>query len=233
MDWLRGFLGSSKSDGTNTDPRQAVYVHLRRDGGIFVVKGTGEELLATEPELLEIVRAVVANRAVVIYSRDDPRSDPPDEVTRLFREMLDLKPAFKLLDQPHPHAAVPRGGTSLLQAAFQDRADVVEDLVRRGAPVDAKDPDGMTALMYASNKGSASAAAALLAIGADANATDNEGNTPLMFAAQGGHEAIVDALLAAGADVRPEGKRGFRAYDFAKQNGHTGLLLRLTTPTAT
>jgi hypothetical protein len=224
---LGSLFGKPADEVSMPDQQVSLYVHLRADGGIFVVKGSGEEFLATEDQLLDLVRSVVDDKGVVIYSRDDPQHDPPAELTRVFKRMVDLRPTFQLLDKPHPHASLRGGATTLMQAAFASNLSLIDDLVRRGGTLEARDVDGMTALMYASNRGNGPATSELIRLGAVVNARDAEGNTPLMFAAQGGHEAIVDQLLRAGADLHLQGKAGFTAFEFARQNGHAELLPRL------
>jgi ankyrin repeat protein len=205
-----------------------LYVHLRKDGGIFAVKGSGEQGLLTEMKLMSELKKTVASGGILLYSRDNPTAPPSTEVDRLFRSMVDLRPTLQLVKEAHPDApGPPDGATTLMQSAYLGLHEVVEDLLRRGSPVNARDDSGYTALMYASQKGHASCLRVLLKGLADVNARDNDGNTPLMFAAQGGYLDAVDVLLAAGADRSLRGRAGFTAFAFARQNGHGSLLDRL------
>jgi ankyrin repeat protein len=223
--WLR------QEPDRKSPERAALYVHLRADLGIFSVKGTGAQGLLTEQQLLAEVSRIVGAGGLVLYSRDDPSRDPPEEVDRVFRSIVALHPRIQLMMEPHPDASSPPGGaTTLMQAAHFGDVEVVTDLIRRGAAVDGRDIDGYSALMYAAQRGQVGTARALVEAGAPVDAFDEEGNTALMFAAQGGHELVIDLLLAAGADITPRGRGGLSALDFARQNGHRSLLLRLAPP---
>jgi hypothetical protein len=216
-------MPGSSDDG---DDRPALYVHLGFDGGIFVVRDSGQSGWVTEAELerdLDALRG--APGGVVLYSRDHPESDPPPFLERTFRLIVDRKVPIRLLAEPHPDVlAVERAGaTALMRAAYQDDIGAVTDLLRRGVPLEAHDRDGFTALMYAANRGALAAGRALLAAGADANAADAQGSTPLMFAAQHGFEQIVGLLLAHGADPDRGGSDGLTAEGFARQNGHRAV----------
>jgi ankyrin repeat protein len=207
----------------------SLYVHLRNDGGIFVVRGTGEQALITEADLMKEVDQLIERGGRLLYSRDDPDRRPSDEIERLFRAIVDRSPAqLQLLERPHRDAPGPNeGATTLMQASFTGQHAVVADLLHRGSPVDDHDKDGYTALMYAAQAGQVPCIEALLGGGANPNEQDRDGNTPLMFAAQHGNRDAIDILLAAGADPRPRGKSGFRAADFARQNGHFKMVDRL------
>lgn len=228
---MRNLLGKLREqDGSAHDgpPREDVlYVHLRDDGGIFTVRGTGEQGLVSSGQLLTEVARIAGVGGLLLYSRDHPDREPPDRVTRLFQLIVDRRPAIKLVSKPHQDA-VPRDGTSsLMVVAFLGDVDAVVDLLDRGAAVDDQDNVGQTALMYAANAGKSDVVGRLLVAGADPNRRDHEGNAPVMFAAQHGYAEIVGALLAAGADASLRGKAGLTALDLARQNGHTDLLDRL------
>jgi ankyrin repeat protein len=79
-------------------------------------------------------------------------------------------------------AAIPKGNADRA-AAGAESADVVHELVRGGAKVDAHDGGtGATALYMAARRGNAVVAKALLDCGADINARDRRGDTPLQRA---------------------------------------------------
>jgi ankyrin repeat protein len=97
---------------------------------------------------------------------------------------------------------------SLAWAARNDRADVLDLLVARGADVDADVYRG-TALAWAAACGRVRAIERLIALGADPDGRSTFGGpdhgvdvTPLHLAAGGGQRAAAEALLAAGADPR-------------------------------
>lgn len=217
------------------EPIAALYVHLTDDGAIFVVRGDGSQAWITRRRLHDELAALAAAGGTLLYSRDDPAVDPPAIVFETFKGMIDHRTPVKLLDEPHPDVAEPPpgGATHLMVFAYRGEEDLLEDLLARGAVVEAKDIDGQTALMYAANLRNDGCVRLLLDAGADPNAVDNQRSTPLMFAAQQGDDAIVRRLLAAGADPRPAGDHGMTALDFARQNGHTAtadLLARAAPP---
>jgi len=204
------------------EAEDALYVHLADDGGIFAVWGdTGREAWITEATLELELERLKARGGDLLYSRDAPDHEPPAIVERTFRRIADAAPpSIRLLAEAHPSASFPGGAATLMAAARAGDVEVLRDLVRRGAELEAQDEDGYTALMYAANAGEHEAADELVVAGADVDARDNGGSTPLMFAAQGGHAEIVQRLLDGGADPMPRGEHGLTARGFAEQNGH-------------
>ena len=89
---------------------------------------------------------------------------------------------------------------ALLEAARNDKHDVVNSLLEHGADPDAqRNYFGMTALMVAAINGHAFIVGALLKGGAQPDLLDNNGMTALIMAARAGHLDIVKALLTGGA----------------------------------
>ena len=78
-------------------------------------------------------------------------------------------------------------GHQLLEAAESGDISEVENLLARGADVNATDKYGITALHWAAKAGKTEVVEALVIAGADVNATDNDGETVLQFAKKGGH----------------------------------------------
>lgn len=99
------------------------------------------------------------------------------------------------------------GYTVLHLAAERGHVDVVHELIKSGAEIDARRNDRHTPLLAGVTAdyqpGQEEIVAALLAAGADVSARDEYGYTPLHWAAKVGwrHKAIVALLLAAGADI--------------------------------
>jgi hypothetical protein len=204
------------------DVDNVLYVHLASDGGIFVVWGeTGREDWIAQAQLQEELDKIgSAEDGLVLYSRDAPLEDPPEIVEGTFQEIVDRKLRVQLVEEAHPHAALPEGATTLMMAAHAGTEDVLSDLISRGAELEARDQSGYTALMYAANAGQPGTVGLLLAAGADANAADNDRSTPIMFAAQHSNTEIVRQLLDAGARVESRGDHGLTALGLARQNGH-------------
>lgn len=182
------------------DAAKAFYVHCADDGGIFCVWGTGQEAWLTEPQLTEQLQRVHKEGGRVIYSRDHPETPPLPWVDAVFQRIVASRPAaIQLLSESHPvasrHAA--SGQTLLMKAAYQGKADLIEDLIRRGVPLDAANAQGHTALMLAAYAGQHEAVRMLLAGGADRTVRTKTGRAAADMAREGGHEEIA-ALLSAG-----------------------------------
>lgn len=103
----------------------------------------------------------------------------------------------------------PRWGFAPLHAAaWFDRPEMLEELIRRGASLELHDVDGRTPLTLAIDRDARRAVSVLLGAGADREARDGDGNTPIVRAAWGGHGEVVRILAGAGADTRALGSRG-------------------------
>lgn len=84
----------------------------------------------------------------------------------------------------------------LFDAARAGDNELVADLLRAGAAIDAGNGAGHTPLILAAYNGRLATVDALLRAGADPNRGDQRGNTALMGAIFKGEEAIVQRLLA-------------------------------------
>ena len=111
-----------------------------------------------------------------------------------------------------------RGDTPLHVAAAGYRTKLVEDLIRRGAQVDAGNRRGASPLHYATDGAPGSPTwdpraqrdtiVCLLDAGADPNAADKSGTMPLHRAVRNRCAAAVEALLEGGADRDATNGRG-------------------------
>jgi tetratricopeptide (TPR) repeat protein len=113
--------------------------------------------------------------------------------------------------------------TSLLEAARTGDTAAVQQLLRKGANVNAARNDGVTPLYAASHEGHADAVKLLLAAGANVNAAANGGFTPLMAASEQGHADVVQLLKAAGASpTTVEAYRKAADQDYAEVYSNRG-----------
>lgn len=91
--------------------------------------------------------------------------------------------------------------TALIIAANYGKAECVEEILRRGALINAIDKYEMTALMHASKHGHKDCVAILLSRGAGPNMTDDHGFTAVHLAAKYGHVQVVEQLFEKGASL--------------------------------
>ena len=85
-------------------------------------------------------------------------------------------------------------------ASLNGHRAVVQLLLEKGAPVNAKSNENITALLMASERGHKDIIQILLDKGADVNAKDSDGLSPVLLAAQKGYKDVVTLLLNQGAD---------------------------------
>ena len=109
----------------------------------------------------------------------------------------------------------------IFDAAINGDLKAVEQLIREGVDVNAKNSICITPLHWAK---SGEIAQLLIAAGADVNARDLDGNTPLQWARS---EDVVKVLLEAGADPSIVNNEGQRPEDRARDE-NIKILLRET-----
>ncbi|MCB9898645.1 MAG: ankyrin repeat domain-containing protein [Planctomycetes bacterium] len=118
------------------------------------------------------------------------------------------------------------GETALMLATWQGDAELVRQLVARGAEVDPVGY-GVTPLLVAAEDGQRDALVALLESGADVAARDGgpDGPTALHWAAiiDPGTTALVEALLAHGAPLDARDEDGRTPLDRALEHGNTAF----------
>ena len=117
--------------------------------------------------------------------------------------------------------------TPLICAAGRGHVQVVGEIIRAGARVNAKDKDKQTALHLASSCGHSSVVTTLIEAGANLNEHDLAGMTPLMEAANRGHVQVVGELIRAGAEVNAKDNIKQTALHLASSCGHSSVVTTL------
>jgi ankyrin repeat protein len=109
--------------------------------------------------------------------------------------------------------------TLLMIAASHGHSTMVDELLDRGALIEATDRWGMTALMHAATTTSKRTIQVLLERKANINAQDKNGQTALMWSAMRSDKAFettTQTLLDGGADIALVDQRGLTAEDVAQ-----------------
>ncbi|XP_032231090.2 kinase D-interacting substrate of 220 kDa isoform X2 [Nematostella vectensis] len=119
------------------------------------------------------------------------------------------------------------GQTPLIIASEKGNVEIVHELLKRNAEVNAQDEDGWTALIAACKEGCSEVAKELLESGARLQLADVGGWTPLVWASYKGHAEIVKDLLAFGADPNEKGQHGMTALIWASGRGHSECVKEL------
>lgn len=121
---------------------------------------------------------------------------------------------------------------SLLRAIAGNGASVknIEDALRNGADIHARDEQGHTALHYAVyvDGDRIDLVQILINSGIDIFARDNMGRTALMQAVLGGKLECVKALIASGADVNDVSNQGGSALHAVRSTKINGKLIKKT-----
>ena len=102
-------------------------------------------------------------------------------------------------------------------AVIRGDVEMVRQLLRTGADVNARDRHGQTALMLAAHRGYREMVETLVEGGADLNRTAKYNLSALMLAVTAGHAGVARLLVRAGADLRV---RGSGAPGFAGKTAH-------------
>jgi ankyrin repeat protein len=106
---------------------------------------------------------------------------------------------------------------------------MVDLLLQRGAPIDARDLSGATALYVAAERGQTTVVQRLIDKGADAELKGRSGTSPLAAAAFAGRNQVVKMLLAHGADGRVADDTGKPPIVYAAASGSLDIVRQLLT----
>jgi uncharacterized protein len=121
------------------------------------------------------------------------------------------------------------GWTPLMQASFAGHGTIIQQLIKAGADIEARDPrHGNTPLIIASGiPRNLDAVTELLASGASVNAAAKDGRTPLLAAARRGLTPVIDLLLSEKPDVEVRTADGNTALILVAYTGRTRALRAL------
>jgi len=114
-----------------------------------------------------------------------------------------------------------QGHTPLMLATYGADADLMKDLIAKGADVGARDNLGRTALFLAPD---AATADILLEAGAVLEVRDEQDVTPLIYAAHEGRAEVVARLLDHGAEIEARWQTGGTALGVAAAAGHLSTM---------
>ena len=118
------------------------------------------------------------------------------------------------------------GESALHIACLDNRVEIAELLIRKGANINITDNKDCTPLHYAAIYNYLYITDLLLYYGADTDIKCRDGSTPLTAAIWAGNAEVADLLVQAGANVNISDNKGFTPLHIAAQNGDT-LLSRL------
>jgi Ankyrin repeats (3 copies)/Sigma-70, region 4 len=158
--------------------------------------------------------------ALFIASRTGDARVAADVLTRR-PDLASLAERWADPDEVRDYGAIGAGYTLVQRAAFMGCREVVEVLVRAGAPLRAR--VGLDPLDLAVLQNDLEMARLLLAVGAPPGGTLKGVLTPLHRAAIRGRESIARVLLDAGAHPATSGPGGRNAADWARLKGHHQL----------
>jgi ankyrin repeat protein len=102
--------------------------------------------------------------------------------------------------------------------------DKLENYLKQGADINAKNNEGDTALMVAAYKNHREIVEALSAAKADINAKNRYGNTAVMWAALHGRANAVQALIVADADLNAKDNYSYTALMWAALNNRPAIV---------
>jgi len=125
------------------------------------------------------------------------------------------------------HMQKMKSNKDLISAVKAGDLTKIQELIKSGADVNAKDADGRPALMC--DFGNIEIVNELIKDGVNVNATSPDKKTALIRASESGNIDILKALIAAGANVNAKDSYGKTALAYASQNKSTEIINILKT----
>ena len=146
---------------------------------------------------------------------------------------VDLKNAFKNLEikenimkgkQILSETQQKELNQELINSVRERNLNKVEDLIDKGADINAMDNNGNTGLILVSWLGYKEIVELLINKGANINIKNNDGWTALILASWNNHKEIVELLIKNGADVNAKDVCNDTALMFASKEGHKEIV---------
>lgn len=212
--------------------RSILWIHLRYDGRIFVVRRQTfeDEWITYEQLRTELQTMKKKGRGMIYFSRDNPDQDPSSEVSELIdfivsyklpmKQVSEAPPRIQMLNDPFKKA-ISGSIPPLMRAVMEKKPEGVRELLSQGVDMNITFHSPklrfhkIPILAVAALNGDVSTVQILLEYGADINGVDADGATPLMFAASFGHNAIVSLLLEKSAKLEKKNNFGNTALSGA------------------
>lgn len=185
---------------------------------------------------------IITNRRIIVSGTKINYSTPLDKITnwKLFKDAIQILwegkyggRFYKMNDPRVPALILQTLITGIPQeahlepdpdyfvgAAYEGRADIVQDLLNKGFDPNITIQSGDTALMAAANQGHVDILAILLQSGAVINNKNRDGLTALMMAASEGRADAVKFLAERSGEINVKTKNGLTPLMFAALNGH-------------
>jgi ankyrin repeat protein len=161
---------------------------------------------------------------------DQKWKENPEEMKKVMAEIEAKEKAKKekpKVETPKQVSFDPQLTQELIKEMYNSSGDInipkIQDLLDRGADVEAKDVDGWTPLHIVTYRNSIETAKLLIERGADVKAKDNDGWTPLHWASWNNAIELAKLLIERGADVEAKDNRGRTPLDFAANCNHTEI----------
>ncbi len=137
-----------------------------------------------------------------------------------FQQLLKIDPS--LVNSRNDYLA---NSTPLHEASLYSWKELVDELLSKGADVNAKDDNGITSFGIAAMSADVPTIQRMLDMGADISARDNEGRTPLSWAVRGTNSDVAELLVKKGADLYSKNSSGETMAYYALVEGASSSLL--------
>lgn len=234
MDVLDAMLGKGVSPDTRGPAEDPPLVSAARSGDVVAVKlliDAGADVNAAYPgrmTALMVAAAAPDSEIVAILMAAKPNLAIRD---RLGRNALWFAAGGgndsivdKLLAAGSPVDGSALHESPLFAGVQAGHAGILQHLLRKGLPPDAKNIAGDTPLIAAAARGDTVVVSTLLDGGAVVDAQNAAGNTALIVAAREGHTEVCRVLLKAGANSGLRNQDGSDAVDIAARRHLTGIV---------